>query len=188
MAVCLLAGCSDSKDDKAYTLQGAWVLQQMDRPVGYTEKYSETTGTQLRLYDGDSVMYQCRLTRTKSGLIIRPIEQTPVRLIDKGHGEHLYLEGDDPRPLTVADDSTLVIQHRGGSVHLAPVQRYCHGMGHRHQGNHGGRLGSKGRRARTTELCAFAQGATAGQRDTRVHLLDYRHRRSAVAYCADSLR
>lgn len=113
MAVCLLAGCSDSKDDKAYTLQGAWVLQQMDRPVGYTEKYSETTGTQLRLYDGDSVMYQCRLTRTKSGLIIRPIEQTPVRLIDKGHGEHLYLEGDDPRPLTVADDSTLVIQHSG---------------------------------------------------------------------------
>lgn len=113
MAVCLLAGCSDSKDDKAYTLQGAWVLQQMDRSVGYTEKYSETTGTQLRLYDGDSVMYQCRLTRTKSGLIIRPIEQTPVRLIDKGHGEHLYLEGDDPRPLTVADDSTLVIQHSG---------------------------------------------------------------------------
>ena len=29
------------------------------------------------------------------------------------NGEHLYLEGDDPRPLTVADDSTLVIQHSG---------------------------------------------------------------------------
>lgn len=114
MTTCLLVGCSiGSRSDKTYTLQGAWVLLQMDRPVGYTEKYSETTGTQLRLYDGDSVMHQCWLTRTESGLIIRPVGQTSVRLIDKGHGEHLYLEGDDPRPLTVADDSTLVIQHSG---------------------------------------------------------------------------
>jgi hypothetical protein len=114
IAVCLLVGCNTgSKGDKVYTLQGAWVLLQMDRPVGYTEKYSEATGTQLRLYDGDSLMQQCWLTRTESGLIIRPVEQTPVRLIDKGHGEYLYLEGDDPRPLTLADDSTLVIQRNG---------------------------------------------------------------------------
>jgi len=114
MAACLVLGCNTgSKDDKAYTLQGAWVLQQVDHPIGHTEKFSEATGTLLRLYDGDSVMHQCRLTRTESGLIIKPVGQTPVRLIDKGHGEHLYLEGDDPRPLTVADDSTLVIQRNG---------------------------------------------------------------------------
>lgn len=114
IAACLMLGCeSRNNSDKHYLLQGAWTLRQMDRPVGYTEKYSETTGTQLRLYYGDSLMYQCRLMRTESGLIIRPVEQTPVRLIDKGHGEHLYLEGDDPRPLTVLDDSTLVIQRNG---------------------------------------------------------------------------
>lgn len=36
-----------------------------------------------------------------------------MQLIDKGHGEYVYLEGDDPHPLTIEDDTTIVIQQNG---------------------------------------------------------------------------
>jgi hypothetical protein len=36
-----------------------------------------------------------------------------VTLIDKGGGEHIYLEDDNPMPLTIANDSTIIIQHNG---------------------------------------------------------------------------
>lgn len=60
LTACLLLGCT-SRDDgkKQFLLQGAWTLRQMDYPVGRTETYTETDGTILRLYDGDSVVYHC---------------------------------------------------------------------------------------------------------------------------------
>ena len=132
-------GCtSRSDDDRQYLLQGAWTLRKMDYPIGHTRTFTDESGTLLRLYDGDSVMYQCWLTRTKSGLAVKPIEQQRVQLIDKGHGEYVYIEGDDPYPLTikaaikrekndafisssereqarpkVKDDTTIVIQQNG---------------------------------------------------------------------------
>ena len=85
----------------------------MDYPIGRIEMYDETEGTILRLYDGDSVVYHCTLTRTESGLIVQHGLQRRVTLIDKGGGEHIYLEDDDPMPLTIANDSTIIIQHNG---------------------------------------------------------------------------
>lgn len=114
MAACLVLGC-DSKGnrDRHFLLQGAWTLRQMDYPTGRIRTFAETEETLLRLYDGDSIMYQCRLTRAETGLTIRPVEEFQVRLIDKGHGEYVYLEGDDPRPLTIKDDTTVIIQQNG---------------------------------------------------------------------------
>ena len=109
-----MLGCTfNSNSNKDYLLQGAWILRQADYPVGHTETLTESEGTLLRLYDVDSVMYQCWLTRTKTGLTIKPQTQCHITLIDKGHGEHLYLENDNPRPLTVIDDSTIMIQQNG---------------------------------------------------------------------------
>jgi uncharacterized membrane-anchored protein YhcB (DUF1043 family) len=85
----------------------------MDFPTGYAKTFAETEETYLRLYDGDSVMYQCLLTKAETGLTIRPIGQLQVRLIDKGRGEYVYLEGDDPHPLTVKGDSAIIIQEDG---------------------------------------------------------------------------
>jgi hypothetical protein len=34
-------------------------------------------------------------------------------LINKGNGEYLYLENDNPRPLTIKNDSTIIIQRNG---------------------------------------------------------------------------
>lgn len=114
ITACLVLGCNSAGDnDKRNLLQGAWTLQQVDYPIGHTETYEGTKGTYLRLYDGDSIMYQCWLIKTESGLIVRPHMQRKVTLINKGNGEYIYLEDDDPRPLTVKDDSTIVIQQNG---------------------------------------------------------------------------
>ena len=114
MASCLVLACTSSTGgDRQYELQGAWTLRQMDYPIGRVRTFAEGETTLLRLYDGDSMMCQCWLTRTATGLIVKPVEQCRVRLIDKGHGEHVYLEDDDPRPLTVQDDSTIIIQQNG---------------------------------------------------------------------------
>ena len=111
--VCLLLGCTSGDKGKPYLLQGAWTLRQMDYPIGRTVTYAETKETILRLYDGDSVVYQCAMTKTESGLIVKHSLMRHVTLIDKGGGEHVYLEDDDPLPLTVVDDSTIIIQHNG---------------------------------------------------------------------------
>ena len=115
LALCLLLGCT-SKDNERGTcfLEGAWTLRQVTYPFDRADDtYSEREGTVLRIYDGDSVMYQCWLIRTETGLIVRPDMKCSVTLIDKGGGEYVYLESDEPRPLTVADDSVIVIQRQG---------------------------------------------------------------------------
>ncbi|UKK53161.1 hypothetical protein [Prevotella sp. E2-28] len=113
-AACILLGCtSNNQDDNHYFLQGAWILEQQAYPMGHQATYSETEGTWLRLYEGDSVMYQCWMAKTESGLIIRPDWVCNITLIDKGGGEHIYLEDDDPHPLRQEDDSTIVTQQSG---------------------------------------------------------------------------
>lgn len=109
----LLAGCSHERGDRPFLLQGAWTLQQVVYPYGRTDTYTEQQGAPLRLYDGDSVVYTCLVTRTETGLIVRHSMKNIVTLIDKGRGEYIYLEDGDPRPLTVKGDTTIVIQRNG---------------------------------------------------------------------------
>lgn len=111
---CLLLGYSpNSSQDKQYLLQGAWILRQVVYPYGRTDTFSEQEGAPLRLYDGDSVIYTCLVAKTETGLIVRHSMKHHITLIDKGIGEYVYLEDDEPRPLTVANDTTIVIQRNG---------------------------------------------------------------------------
>ena len=110
----LVLGCTfPSNSNKDHLLHGVWILRQVDYPTGLTETLTESEGTLLRLYDKDSAMYQCWLTRTKTGLIVKSNLHLHITLIDKGHSEYLYLEDDNPRPLAIADDSTIIIQQNG---------------------------------------------------------------------------
>ena len=112
-AVTLLVGCnSEGSKSKPYCLQGAWMLSHYETPMGHTETFSSDR-TFLRIYKGDSALFQCRLTNTESAMIIQPQLQCIVTLIDKGGGENVYIEGEDPRPLTLKDDTTIVIQQNG---------------------------------------------------------------------------
>ena len=113
LAACLLIGCySNNSSDKPNVLQGAWTLHQVEYPYDRPDTYYKPERTLLRLYDSDSIMYQCWLTKTESGLIISPDLRCPVTLIDKGRGEYVYIEEDNPRPLTVSD-TVIIIQQNG---------------------------------------------------------------------------
>ena len=109
-----MLGCNTGNTGgNQYILDGVWTLQQMDHPEGHSRTFADTEETLLRLYEGDSLFHQCWMTRTETGLTIRPIEDVYVSMVDKGHGEYVYIEDDDPHPLTVKGDSTIVIQQEG---------------------------------------------------------------------------
>jgi hypothetical protein len=103
----------EANADKQNPLDGMWMLQQMEHPAGYTRTYAESEETYLQFYDGDSLVYLCLLTRTETGLTVKPVGQQRVMLVDKGHGEYVYMEDDAPHPLTVKGDSVIVIQEQG---------------------------------------------------------------------------
>lgn len=89
------------------------MLRQVDYPMGQSDTLPVNGKTMLRIYEGDSTLFQCLMFRTQSALIIQPDMMCNVTLIDQGGGERLYLEEDNPRPLTVRNDSTITIQRNG---------------------------------------------------------------------------
>lgn len=113
----LLLGCgSTTKNKPTYCLQGAWVLRHLQYPMGTEYDLSlEDDGTLCLIYDEDSTIYECKITSTSSGLVIAPKAKISMTLIDKGRGDWLYLEGEDPHPLTVGD--TLITIQRNGVLY-----------------------------------------------------------------------
>ena len=111
----LLIGCNETtKKEQSFCLQGAWKLRKVEFPEGKTREYPTEEGrTYCRIYGQDSIFYQCQLTTTDRGIVIMPIEMSEVTLINKGNGEVLYLEDEDPHPLTLAGDTSLTIQQTG---------------------------------------------------------------------------
>ena len=110
----MLAECSpDGGSRPPFTLHGAWVLQQKKSPEGYIFLYLANEETKLLLYEGDSMMYSCQMRQTAQGLVMASEEMGNVTLISKGGGKYIYLEGEEPRPLTVVNDSTITIQRSG---------------------------------------------------------------------------
>lgn len=110
----LLTACSSSEEPREHLLQGAWVLSKVEYPMGGVETFPVQDMRPLRIYEGDSMMLQCGLTRTASAMVVHyPYERSRITLISKGRGEYVYLEDEDPRPLTVKDDTTIVIQRNG---------------------------------------------------------------------------
>ena len=119
MALLLLA-CnrgaeSTDKGDEtsAFMLQGAWTLHHVHFPYGDNDDhYLDNNATFCSIYDGDSMLYECKLSRTPSGLVITPTEKVGVTLLNTGNGELLYFEDNDPHPLVVSD-STISVQRQG---------------------------------------------------------------------------
>ncbi len=115
MAVLLMTGCGHmAKQDRTYWLEGAWVLRHAEYPIGGESDFSlEEGGTYCLIYDKDTMLYECRIVSAPSGFVITPRHTSTVTLVDKGGGEWLYLEDDDPHPIEIANDSTVIIQHSG---------------------------------------------------------------------------
>lgn len=114
MSTLMILGCGHkAEEQQPYHLQGAWLLQHVEYPSGAADDYDiKGNGTFCLIYEGDSMGYECRIATTPSGLVIIPTAKADVTLIDKGGGELLYLEDDDPHPLSIGD-STITIQRNG---------------------------------------------------------------------------
>ena len=110
-----LTGCGHRDEAKPTSLlQGVWTARCTEFPLGETWDYPTEEGFMFcRVFDGDSLTYKCRLSVAGTSLVMIPLERCDVTLIDKGHGEVLYLEDGDPHPLTIVNDSTIIIQMNG---------------------------------------------------------------------------
>lgn len=115
MVVLLMLGCGNTTEHKqTYCLEGAWVLRHAEYPIGTKADFSMSgDGTFCLIYDQDSTLYECKLATTSSGVVITPRGKCGVTLVEKGNGEWLYLEDGDPHPLTISNDTTIIIQRSG---------------------------------------------------------------------------
>lgn len=115
MVVLLMTGCGHTtKQKRTYWLEGAWLMTHAEYPAGGEMDLSlEGSGTYCLIYDKDTMLYECRIVSAPSGLVITPRNTSTVTLVDKGGGEWLYMEDNDPYPIEIVNDSTVIIQHSG---------------------------------------------------------------------------
>jgi len=109
----MIWGCGDSQKE-VYFLRGAWLLRHVEYPWGQELDLSlDGSGTYCLVYDSDSVLYECQITRSPTGLIVIPESMAGIKLMDKGGADFLYLENSDPHPLSIINDTTIIIQRSG---------------------------------------------------------------------------
>lgn len=110
-----LTGCRDRADQpELYGLPGVWTLSKISFPgQDYERTYPREGMTYCRIFGRDTTYYDCQLLSTPSGIVIIPAAKGDFDIIYKGNHEFLYFEDGFRRPLTLPDDTTLVIQQRG---------------------------------------------------------------------------
>lgn len=116
LACLVMFSCGQAGDHRNQPhLDGAWSIQRVSYPYpdDYTKEYPADGLTFLRIYEGDTLCHECQLMATASGIAIMPMGSFHVTLIDKGNGQYLYIEEDEPRPLTFQGDTAMTIQRYG---------------------------------------------------------------------------
>lgn len=120
----MLCCCTEEPKREPFKLSGAWVLKSVDCPWGEYYEFPSKEGTVGRIYVGDSVIYECELKSLKSpneyenivrakDVIFTPGGRVDFTLLDMDKGGLHYLENGRPKPLTVINDTTIVIQSGG---------------------------------------------------------------------------
>lgn len=108
----LLSSCFQSEHGHQFCIQGAWKLESIIFYQDDTVRYPIEGMTWMRVYD-DSCFYECRFSESDMGFMIIPIEIVDYTLLKKGLEEYLYLQHGNTNPLSVVDDTTMVIQQKG---------------------------------------------------------------------------
>lgn len=124
VACLVLAGCGDRGEKRErYDLRGAWIMTRIVPFIGEAHDYPSDGMTLCRLYEGDSVCYECKIetlkpdrpenVMTASDVSIVPTAKVSYTLRDISGGEVMYLEDGAKRPITFVGDSSIVIQRHG---------------------------------------------------------------------------
>ena len=129
MLCLLLLSCSSDEEQKAFHLQGTWMLESVSYWDEVVEQYDQEDYTRLRIYD-DTCYYECEVMAAPSGKMFIPSGAEHYTLIERGPDDYLYLQSDETHPLTVRDDTTMVIQEMGQKY----AWKVCHAYGRRVSG------------------------------------------------------
>ena len=120
----LLCGCVKQTERAPFKMRGAWILTQELLPTGESIDYPIEGRTEMRIYSSDSVFYFCVMKSMKpeqeleniknaTDVIVTPAGRVDFTLVDMGHDGKAYFENGRPKPLTVLNDTTVVIQSMG---------------------------------------------------------------------------
>lgn len=107
-----LLSCSDGTEEKAFSLNGAWELQQVTFHDGEKMSFYDKGMIWMRIYD-DSCYYSCQTAKAPNGSIIDPANYETYTYIEKGKNNVLYLQGNDNHPFWIVNDSMMIIQEDG---------------------------------------------------------------------------
>jgi len=112
--LCALLSCTDRRTESGeFNINTVWVLRHVEFPSGTEQDFAlNGEGTSCLIYDRENRICVCNISTTPTGLLVQPMGTATVTLIDKGGGEWLYLEDNDPHPLQVSD-SAITIQRMG---------------------------------------------------------------------------
>lgn len=108
----LLLSCSKGAGKKAFCIKGVWEMREVTFPDGEKLTYTDRGMIWMRIYD-DSCYYSCQTAKAPNGTMIAPSDYEPYTLVEKGGVEVVYLQGGNQHPLTIVNDSTMVIQEDG---------------------------------------------------------------------------
>ncbi len=109
-----LWSCHQSRlSEELYGLPGTWLLRKMTYPAGYERHYPQDRQHVCLIIGGDTTLYQSRFNYTESGVVVLAGDVEKSRIEPAGDNEYRILRNGAMRPLTVLDDTTIVIQLYG---------------------------------------------------------------------------
>lgn len=133
VASLILTSCNEKEKHTSYDLSGAWIMTHIVDITGGVHDYSRSGTTLCRIYEGDSIFYECEISTLKpdrpqdimtaSDVSIVPIEKTDYTLKYIGGSNTLYLENGKKRPITFAGDTAMSIQRHGEKYMWIPARK-----------------------------------------------------------------
>ncbi len=109
-----LCGCDKpAVSEDLYGLPGTWMLQKMTFPIGNTRYYPHHRQHICLIIGRDTTFYSCLFNYTKTGVVVLDGLMGKSEIRPNGENEYLLFENGAKRPLTVINDTTIVIQRHG---------------------------------------------------------------------------
>ncbi len=114
LMICSFWGCNKSNpSEELYGFPGAWLLQKITFPVGYERHYPQDKQHVCLIIGRDTTFYTCRFHYTETGVAVLAGAMGKSDIKPDGENEFLLFENGAKRPLTVINDTTIVIQRYG---------------------------------------------------------------------------
>ena len=119
----LTASCKGEEGDAPFCLKGVWMLQKRTCFDGSVTTFPHDGSSRLRIYD-DSCYYDCTYASAPTGMMVTPNAYQTYSMIQKGPHDWHYLQGDYTYPLTVVDDTTIIVQEIGSQYLYTRAARF----------------------------------------------------------------